>query len=192
MTAQIIVFLDTDGNIHCETPGRNGARSKLDLPSDFAARNPELVNELRTQAAEQEALRKRLNDAKVIREWQDRLDLEAQNNRYVPTHEAELLALRKQQADWDAKYASATACERMNMDFRKTLADEKSGRIAKIRKHDLYVTVLKKHGRRIADKVIPTASDRPKWAKTENSNDSNGRPPKRKYRGPGEIVKITI
>lgn len=56
MPAQIVIFLDSVGNFHAEMPGRNGARRKIDLPLDFAQRNPELVAEL---VAEHEVERQR-------------------------------------------------------------------------------------------------------------------------------------
>lgn len=52
MNPQVIVFL-SEGKICCEAPGKNGARRKIDLPSDFAARNPELMIELNLIADEQ-------------------------------------------------------------------------------------------------------------------------------------------
>jgi len=49
MPAQLSIFLDTEGNPRAEAPGLNGSRVKIDLPMDFAQRNPEIMAALLEQ-----------------------------------------------------------------------------------------------------------------------------------------------
>jgi hypothetical protein len=81
MPAQLVLFLDTVGVLHCEAPGANGSRRKVDLPFDFAQVNPEIMTELNGQL-EAERDRKRA----ALREIQN------QNINYVAVEHGKHLA----------------------------------------------------------------------------------------------------
>lgn len=55
MIAQISIYLSPTGELRAEAPGRNGSRQRIDLPFDFAQRNPELITELQLQRDEERA-----------------------------------------------------------------------------------------------------------------------------------------
>jgi hypothetical protein len=45
-TAQIIICLDSTGNLLAETTSANGQRKRVDLPFDFKQKNPEIMTAL--------------------------------------------------------------------------------------------------------------------------------------------------
>lgn len=204
MTAQATIFLDTLGNPHCELPGINGARRTLELPSDFAARNPELMAELQSQQAEIELAQRRKNATDLIARTDQRIkpvDLPA----YITSAEQNKIRMEQAELAWKLKYESATACEKMTMDFKKALADERSNRIKKIRTHDLYIENLKRHGIQIANRVVPDKQRRPSRKvnlgngrtynpKTDKITDPNERKRTQRFKGSanGQVVKITL
>lgn len=153
-TAQAIIYLDSAGTIRAELPGLNGTRRKLDLPANFAARNPELLAALReTLSARiaQDAKIAALRAAEASRPHQEaQTELDKRN--------ADLAAREKKRRDWlDSLPAPQRALE------EKKLQDKRDRAIAaaNARAKGLYLYVASEHGIRLANRVIPNPDRRP-------------------------------
>lgn len=118
---QLTIYLTPKGKVKAEAPGRNGARSVLDL-GDLASILPqEILMELRWQA----------------------------------------VAIARDDAD-AVRNATATRIEREERQEREAARKQEiAERQSTARAHALYEAVDQKHGRPLADRVIPEAARRP-------------------------------
>lgn len=139
MTAQLILYLDTSGEIHAELPGLNGARRKIELPDDLTT-DPFLLSILHE---EQRRQTKTIEDASAAH-----AKIEAERKARSANHNEEIA--RQHEAKWAEEYRNATPERQAEM---KAKRDE----IAK----KIWENTSRTLGVPLANRVIPDKNRRP-------------------------------
>lgn len=148
-TSQIIVFMDSVGQVRAEAPGWNGHRVKVNLEADFLDRNPELRAELIAQ--QDRAKRVASAMAPQIERRDPELDRRERN-----------AEIARQRVIDDQKWLDSLSESAREHE----LAKREEKRLAIIeaenaRARDLYRRTAKNHGTNLADRVIADPSRRP-------------------------------
>jgi len=152
MTAQIIVFLDSQGVPHAELPGINGAaRRQVELGPFWTDRNPEIMQTLQAEAQEQEIRNKRLGQ--LARERK----IQAENEAAERERRSNESIAREKMADWQRRYDSATPEVRAGMERQRDRIIEANRNRAK----DIWMGLATDHDVALANKAINDRSRRP-------------------------------
>lgn len=152
MNAQLIIFLDKQGNFHAEMPGQNGARVKVYLGENFRERNPEIAVALTEKQADLDALTARITLAKKA----DYIDPQIERDRKNAELREENLA--KRQAWLDSLPRDRRELEEAKLEKARLRALEESN----ARARGLYHYVASAHDIHLAARVITDPSRRPK------------------------------
>lgn len=165
MPAQATIHLDTDGNVHCEMPGRNGMRQKIYLPPDFASRNPELMSVLLgeklyqdEQAAKERVIAAQVAEARAKQAAEEQAQLVRRLEKEVAEGKRRTTTSA---AEWQAKYNAASVEVKAEMDRIKDAAIAKQNELDEARAKSLWLGVASDHSIKLANKVITDRKRRP-------------------------------
>jgi hypothetical protein len=182
MTAQLIIYLDTEGNPHCELPGRNGMRQTVALPCDFAFRNPEIMATLRVEDKIERAANAKVAEANRIADEKR----QAESARIAQLTNAEIAA--KRAAAWQAAYDSATPEKQAIMMAKKVAAKAHQDELNAARAKGLWQGIASPHGIKLANRVIDKKRRPNKRISTSNGGTYNPRTEKR-YDSNGKRIR---
>jgi len=150
---QIILFLDTNGQPHAESVGRNGSRVKVELSSDFLSQNPELHSEFLRQQDEIKAQGEELKRASDL----------AKSRR--PLVEDSAALARKvylaKEARWTSWIDSLPLDEQLRQLAKREEIQIKRREEADAQARTIWFKVAQDHSIELADRVISDPTRRP-------------------------------